>query len=308
MRYFFIIIALLFAEVSIAFAAKPVTDSSIILCPKGDSVLWELYSYYIPGRDDVGFAFYKSGKWKFYEIDEVGNRHVYFWYGVNAPSEGVYHISGDTIWLYVSNNNHWQKARGLAIQHSSENQFVAKFVDPDDDGTWSTFYYEYRYLLVDCDTFHIMDFEQWTQTWQTVYEKRPICVEKAFPTYTLKNKRILRLLEDFIEQEKSKAYCDTALLCMELYIAPSPKGYLMVVNSLSTFSGKEVWGVLDGMGVPVFIQKGAFNRKFFRKKLRTTTYSICMEETQYQNGKKVYDVCNAYLTTPPYNSIFFNIR
>ena len=95
---------------------------------------------------------------------------------------------------------------------------------------------------------------------------------------------------------------------MELYIAPTPKGYMMVVNSLSTFSGKEVWGVLDGMGVPVFIQKGAFNRKFFRKKLRTTTYSICMEETQYQNGKKVYDVCNAYLTTPPYNSIFFNIR
>lgn len=214
MRNFFIIIALLFAEVSIAFAVKPLTESSIILCPKGDSALWD--SHDIPGRDDFGIAFYKSGEWKCYQIDEVGNRHVYFWYGVKAPSEGVYQISGDTIWLYVSKNNHWEKARGLAIQHSSENQFVTKWVDLDDDGTWSTFYYEYRYLLADCDTFHIMDFEQWTQTWQTVYEKRPICVEKAFPTYTLKNKRILR--------------------------------------------------------------------------------------------KKVYDVCNAYLTTPPYNSIFFNIR
>ena len=273
------------------------TDTTINLLHNRNYALWEDTEY----RN--GYMFSQSGEWQFYAIDEAQNRHVADW--TAHPMEGIYELSKDTIWLFQRVENQWEKIRGLLILQASSNELTIKLLDKDDDWTPSWFDTHLEYL--NNDTINIIDSEQWAQTWEPIYQKRPILIEYSFPICTLKNNKVKRQLKSFVEEAKSTAL-DTANIGIELYVEKRKKGVYLIANCISNFSGKDIWGVLYGTEIPIFILNSELNGRFFTKQSATIPYSICMEETKYKNGILSYDICDEYLYGLPIKSTCIPLR
>lgn len=288
MRYLLTI--LLMIEAAIACA----TTTTINLLNNQSSALWENTDF------QSGYMFTRTGEWKFYMIDEAQNKHVIDWYG--QPSEGIFRIQDDTIWLFTFKEGCWQKVRGLTVLQTTDMELTVRLVD-DIDGIWTPSHFEVHYQYLCSDTLRILDSEQWDKTWNPVYQQRQVFYDYSFPVYALKNKSIKRKLNEFVVHEKNENYSDTINLCIELYIEKQDKGVYLVANSLPLFSGQNISGVLNGVDVPVFIHDSDMNEMTFARMSKTATYSVCVQETKYQNGIKVYDLCDSYLSIAPLNSV-----
>lgn len=273
------------------------TDTTVDLLHNRNYALWEDLKY------QNGYMFTQSGEWQFYAIDEAQNRHVPDW--TAHPMEGIYELSKDTIWLFQRIENQWEKIRGLLILRATNNELTIKLLDKDDDWTPSLFdvYLEYLYN----DTINILDSEQWTQTWEPVCLKHPILIEYSFPVCTLKDKKVKRQVKRFIEKARSTVP-DATNIGIELYIEKRKNDVYLVANCISNFSGKNIWGVLYGTEIPVFILNNELNSRFFTKQSISIPYSICLEETTYRNGITSYDICDEYLYGLPIKSICIPLR
>ena len=286
MRYLLTIFLILEAAVACA------TNTSINLLKDRNVALWENIEY------QSGYMFTQQGEWKFYSIDKAQNRHVVDWN--RQPSEGMYELSGDTIWLFQRIDDRWEKIRGLLILQAMDHERTVKLLDYADDWTPSRFDLHLQFL--DSDTIKILNDEQWAQTWDTVYQQRSVLVENSFRVCKLKDKKVKRLLRRFVKETRDIT-SDTTNISIELYLENRKNTVCLIANSLSAFSGKNIWGVLGDMEVPVFILDGDMNSRLFTKQDTTIVYPICMEETKYKNGMLSYDICNDYLYAVPIKSI-----
>lgn len=277
----------------VAFAA----DTTIDLLHNRNYALWEDTVY----RN--GYMFTQSGEWQFYAIDEAQNRHIADW--TAHPMEGIYELSRDTIWLCQRIENQWERIRGLLILQAANNELTIKLLDKDDDWTPSWFDVHLEYLYN--DTINILNSEQWAQTWEPIYLKRPILIEYSFPAYILKDKKVKRQLKRFVEEAKSTTL-DATNIGIELYIEKHKNDAYLVANCISIFSGKDIWGVLYETEIPIFILNSELNGRFFTKQSVSIPYSICMEETKYRNGITSYDICDEYLFGLPIKSICIPLR
>ena len=268
------------------------TNTTIDLLHNRNYALWEDTEY----RN--GYMFTQSGEWQFYAIDEAHNRHVADW--TAHPMEGIYELSRDTIWLYQWIENQWDRMRGLLILQAANNELTIKLLDKDDDWTPSWFDTHLKYL--NNDTINILDSEQWAQTWNPVYQKRPVLLEYSFPVCTLKDKKVKRQLNRFVEEARI-AVLDATNIGIELYLEKRKNNVYLIANCISNFSGKDIWGVLYGTEIPIFILNSEMNSRFFIKQSVSIPYSICMEETKYKNGIISYDICDEYLYGHPLKSI-----
>lgn len=269
------------------------TNTSIYFPNNRDTALWEDIEY----RRN-GYMFTKQGEWRFYSIDEAQNRHVFEWN--KQPSEGIYEMSGDTVWLFQRIDDRWDKIRGLLTLQATDHELTVKLLDNLD--SWGPSWFDVHLQFLDCDTIKILNDEQWNQTWDTVYQQRTVLIEKSFPVCKLKDKKVKRLLKRFMEKTRNIA-TDTINSSIELYLEIRNNNVCLIANSLSTFSGKNIWGVLEGMEIPTFILDGNMNGRLFTKHETTIVYPICLEETRFNNGIISYDICDDYLLGVPLKSI-----
>ena len=269
------------------------TTTSIYFPNNRDTALWEDIEY----RRN-GYMFTKQGEWRFYSIDEAQNRHVFEWN--KQPSEGIYEMSGDTVWLFQRIDDRWDKIRGLLTLQATDHELTVKLLDNLD--SWGPSWFDVHLQFLDCDTIKILNDEQWNQTWDTVYQQRTVLIEKSFPVCKLKDKKVKRLLKRFMEKTRNIA-TDTINSSIELYLEIRNNNVCLIANSLSTFSGKNIWGVLEGMEIPTFILDGNMNGRLFTKHETTIVYPICLEETRFNNGIISYDICDDYLLGVPLKSI-----
>lgn len=267
------------------------TNTSIDILNDRNAALWE------DTESQSGYVFTQHGEWQFYSIDEAQNRHVFDWN--RQPSEGIYELSGDTIWLFQRIDDRWEKIRGLLILQAADHDLTVKIMDYVDDWTPSRFDMHLQFL--DSDTINILTDELWAQTWDTVYQQRAVLVEQSFPVCKLKDKKVKRQLRRFVEETKKMAP-DATNISIELYLEKRRNKVCLIANSLSVFSGKNVWGVLEGMEVPTYIIEGEMNSRLLTKLDTTIVYPICMEETKYKNGIISHDICDDYLYGVPINS------
>lgn len=286
MRYLLTIFIMLEAAVVCA------TNTSINLLNNRNVALWEDIDF------QNGYMFTQQGEWQFYSIDKAQNRYVFEWN--RQSSEGIYELSGDTIWLFQRIDDRWEKIRGLLTIQATNHDLTVKLMDKADG--WHLSWFDVHLHFLDYDTINILNYEQWSQTWDTVYQQRPVLIEKSFPVYKLKNKKVKRILRRFVEETK-KMVSDTTNISIELYLENRKNTVCLIANCLSTFSGKNIWGVLEGMEVPAFILDSEKNSRLFTKQNTTIVYPICMEETKYKNGTISHDICNDYLYGVPIKSI-----
>lgn len=286
MRYLLTIFLILEAAIVCA------TNTSIDLLNNRNAALWEDIEF----RN--GYMFTQHGEWQFYLIDEAQNRHVFEWN--RQPSEGIYELSGDTIWLFQRIDERWEKIRGLLTLQATSHELTVKLLDNTDG--WNLSMFDVHLQFIDCDTFKILNYEQWSLTWDTVYQQRSVLIENPFPVYKLKDKKVKRVLRRFVEETK-KMVPDTTNISIELYFENRKNTVCLIANCLSTFSGKNIWGVLEGLDVPVFILDSEVNSRLFIKQDTIIVYPICMEETKYKNGTLSHDICDDYLYGVPIKSI-----
>lgn len=288
----------IFALLVLEVAAASATNMPISLIPQGDYAIWENTIH------QNGYKFTQDEKWQFYLIDEAQNRYISDWNG--KPSEGIYQLSNDTIWLFQMIDNQWEKVRGLLVLRATDIELTMKLIDKFDD--WRTSFFDESLEYIKGDIVHILNAEQWDKTWDPIYQQRPVSREFSFSVYLLQDKKAERMLKRFVRSEERRTSSDTIGLCVELYVEKKGKGLFLVVNSLPLFSGKDIFGVLDGLCIPAFIHKGDANNKIFAVQQGSMKYSICMEETKYQNGITRYDICDCYLSNPPINTIRIPLR
>lgn len=268
------------------------TDTTIDLLHNHNYALWE------DSKDQNGYMFTQQGEWQFYSIDKAQNRHVFEWNG--QPSEGIYELSEDTIWLFQRIDDCWEKIRGLLTIQATNHDLTVKLLDKADG--WHLPWFDVHLQFIDCDTIKILDDEQWSKTWDIVYQQRAVLIENSFPVCKLKDKKVKRILRRFVEETRKMAP-DTTNISLELYFEKRKNTVCLIANSISTFSGKNIWGVLEGMEVPAFILDGEMNSRLFTKQETTIVYPICMEETKYNNGMISHDICDEYLYGVPIKSI-----
>ena len=257
------------------------------------------YSLFENTMSQSGYIFSKNGEWKFYEIDEAQNRHIFDWYGL--PSEGVYELSQDTIWLFQRVDNQWEKRRGLLVLQATNLELTVRLLDRLDDD-WCLTDFDVHLKRLNDDTINILNSEQWAQTWEPIYQKQSVLIECSFQECTLNNKKIKEIIRNFVEETKN-IVPDTTNISIEMYLAKRKGNVCLIANSLFTFSGKNIWGVVGDMEMPVFILDNDMNSCLFTKQSSTITYSICMEETKYKNGVTSHDLCEDYLSELPIKSI-----
>ena len=271
------------------------TDTTIDLLHNHNYALWEESKY------QNGYMFTQQGEWQFYSIDKAQNRYVFEWNG--QSSEGIYELSGDTIWLFQRIDDCWEKIRGLLTIQATNHDLTIKLLDKLDNADgWHLSWFDVHLQFIDCDTIKILDDEQWSKTWDIVYQQRAVLIENSFPVCKLKDKKVKRILRRFVEETRKMAP-DTTNISLELYFENRINTVCLIANIISTFSGKNIWGVLEGMEVPAFILDGEMNSRLFTKQETTFVYPICMEETKYKNGMISHDICDEYLYGVPIKSI-----
>lgn len=271
------------------------TNTSIDLLKNRNVALWDNVGH------QSGYMFTQQGEWQFYLIDKAQNRYVFEWN--RQPSEGIYELPGDTIWLFQRIDDRWEKIRGLLILQATNHDLTVKLLDGLDNADgWDLSRFDVHLQFLDDDTIKILNHEQWIQTWDTIYQQRPVLIEDSFPVYKLKDKKIKRILRRFVDETK-KMVPATTNISIELYFANRKNTICLIANYLSTFSGKNIWGVLEGMEVPAFILDNEMNSRLFTKQKTIIVYPICMEETKYKNGTISHDICDDYLYGVPIKSI-----
>ena len=273
------------------------TNTSIDILKDQNAALWEDIEF----RN--GYMFTQQGEWKFYSIDEAQNRYVFEWN--RQPSEGIYELSGDTIWLFQRIDDRWEKVRGLLTLQAADHELTVKLFDNVDGWTLSGFDTHLHFL--NNDTIKILNHEQWIQTWDTVYQQRSVLIEYSFPVCKLRDKKIERLLRRFVEETRNMVP-DTTNISIELYFENRKNTICLIANCLSVFSGKDIWGVLGDMEVPTFILDSEMNSRIYTKQDTIIVYPICMEETKYKNGTITHDICDDYLYGVPIKSICIPLR
>jgi len=270
------------------------------------------YSIWLVNFDEwdvSGYYFCRDSTWCFWKKEPCGPKKVAIWQDLPKQWEayGMWRQSGDTILLFVKEQNSNIPERKLLIDSSIDDTLYYYIIDYSRELNDFVLYPDSKFKLIRDTTQDaiILTIDSWEESFE-VDSVWDVTETIELPYYQLSDSTLHRYVLDFITKEQQNVDIKRESV-YELDIRQKDSLWYISIQSMPLHSSTGIdFGVLHIQGAIVYLS-GDANNNLMQKTGSTSIVPICIGKTMYKNGCIEQGCCEEWLNTSPYHQTLWKI-